>query len=289
MPAGRSRGVAVNSSQRRAAIASAGSAHDRTELIPGGTDVSDLHDTLEELLRLQGVESDLLRVEAALVRVPLRLGEIERTLEGAERAVTAARARLQDGGKERRALEQEIETVKVQITRHQDQLMQVKTNDQYRAMTKEIANEKAKIDGFEEKILINLERQDDLGKAVKDREADLAREKERVSAEKVTLLAEQTQLEGEKKALGAARATICAGLPADALALFRRVVQMRGTAVSRVKGATCGECGVRARPQPLAEARLRERLVQCENCHRILYAEPLPPTAGPTAVVADDR
>jgi hypothetical protein len=245
--------------------------------------VADLRSTLVELGRLQEAESTLVTVDAALGRVPGRIAEIEASLAAAEKELAAARAALQDAGKERRSLEQDVEVVRIRITRHQDQLMEVKTNEQYRALNKEIATERSKIEEIEEKILLSLERSDELQRAIKQREGQLAREKERVAGEKATLLEERGKLEGERAELEAERARIAAAVPADALRLYRRIAGIRGgIAISRVEGESCGECRVRARPQPLAEARAFERLVQCESCQRILLVS-RPAGAAPSA------
>ena len=121
--------------------------------------MNDVKTTVIALARLQELESTLAAVDAESARVPGRIAKIERTLAQSEKALQTARTALQEGGKTRRILEQEIEVIKVRIARYQDQTLQVKTNDQYRALNKEISAERALIEGIEEKILINMKAQ----------------------------------------------------------------------------------------------------------------------------------
>ena len=78
------------------------------------------------------------------------------------------------------------------------------------------------------RIDLEMERADDLQKAVKESESALAREKQRVAAEKETLGGEQRRLEQERARLVGDRDRLAGSLPRDLLALFRRIAQTRG-------------------------------------------------------------
>jgi predicted nucleic acid-binding Zn-ribbon protein len=45
------------------------------------------------------------------------------------------------------------------------------------------------------------------------------------------------------------------------------------TAIAKIDGEFCGECNMKLRPQVINEARLKENVVICESCQRILYTE----------------
>ena len=81
-----------------------------------------------------------------LAEGPARVAAIERTLEGAEQALAKAKDELKAAGKKHRELESDIDGIKSKISRYQDQLLEVKTNEQYRALNKEIAAEQGEIE-----------------------------------------------------------------------------------------------------------------------------------------------
>lgn len=236
--------------------------------------MDDVRQTLEQLGRYQDLESTLATVAAALERIPPRLAAIEATIAGAEKELAAARAALQVAFKERRSLEKDIEVVRAKISKYEDQMTAVKTNEQYRALSKEIATEREVISGIEEKILWNLERGDDLDRGIKDKEANLAREKERIGVEKQDLDQDRRRLERDRDAAFGEYAEVGRTLPGAALNLYRRLADVRGgIGIARVVLDACGGCRVRCRPHSLQQARTFEKMVQCESCQRILLPD----------------
>ena len=66
--------------------------------------------------------------------------------------------------------------------------------------------------------------------------------------------------------------------------MFEAVARARKSpAVAEVRGGMCSVCHVRVRPQIDQDVRRRERIVQCENCQRILYHVPPAAAAGGTS------
>ena len=53
----------------------------------------------------------------------------------------------------------------------------------------------------------------------------------------------------------------------------RIVVKKNGIAFVPILGEVCGACHVKLRPQVLNEVALKEKVVICESCSRILYTE----------------
>jgi len=55
-------------------------------------------------------------------------------------------------------------------------------------------------------------------------------------------------------------------------ALYEQIVRnKRGVALVQVQGETCPACQMQLRPQMLNELKLKEKIVICENCSRLLY------------------
>lgn len=236
--------------------------------------MAELKQTLVQLYRLQQLETDLAAVERELAAGPARVAAIERTLEGAEKALAKARDDLKQAGKQHRDLESEVESIKEKISRYQTQLLEVKTNEQYRALNNEIAAERGEIDKREDQILELMERSDELSKHVDTEQARLAKEHERVDSEKQELAAANRRLAKERADIVAERDALVAAIDPGGLKLFRRVAEQRGTGLTLVNGETCAACRVRCRPQMVEEARTWQSLVQCEQCSRILYVPP---------------
>jgi predicted nucleic acid-binding Zn-ribbon protein len=148
---------------------------------------------LADRAALQEEEAALAAVGRELGRVPEQIASIEKSLQGAEQALARARDAVSEASKERRGLEQEIEAIKTVISKYQGQLLEVKTNEQYRALNQEITTQRRKIEAVEERILINMERVEELQKTIRVKEAELAEEKKRVASEKTELERERAR------------------------------------------------------------------------------------------------
>ena len=240
----------------------------------------DVRETLQLLVRLQDLERSIAAVNADFAKAPARIAEIDATLEDAKGGLAKTRAKTLDIAKKRRDLESEVATTRTRISRHQDQMMAVKNNEEYRALSKEIAGENAKISQSEDGILDLMEQAEELAKSVKERELALAAEERRVAVEKSDLEAKGRALASERAGYDKERDVTAGALSAEALAQYRRIANLRaGIALSRLNGETCTECRVRVRPQAAMEARLFQRVVCCDVCSRILHPpsfEPIP-------------
>jgi len=108
---------------------------------------------LKTAIDLQQVDSRIAELTSEISAIPSRIQVIEAQLSSSLRAHEDRKTRLAANQKERRDLEDDVKIVQERIAKHKDQLYQVKTNDQYRAMQKEIGGEEEKIRKTEDRIL----------------------------------------------------------------------------------------------------------------------------------------
>jgi len=159
--------------------------------------------------------------------------------------------------------------------------MEVKTNKEYHAMQTEIGAAEQLVRSQEDRLLDRMEEAETLAaelksaeNALKTGQADIAKERARLDAERGASEAELNKISGE-------RATLAASISAPALALFEHVAKHRkGLAMSEARDGHCTQCHVRLRPQVYNDLRRNERLIQCESCSRILYYIAPPPSAA---------
>jgi len=234
---------------------------------------------VQTLVELQ----DMLRaIEEASRRereVPALLQALDRRLEEAARGLNAAREELAHAQKERRRLEMEVASVEALISRHQDQLLAVKSNEAYRTLQHEIDQERAKVRGLEDQILELMERADVLSQRIHTLEGEHGQERVRVEEEKRRVDENAAAATRERERLSELRAGLEKRVPADTLDSFNRIARARGgVAIVRAQNELCGGCNVRLRPQIFQELRRGETLFVCDSCKRFLYCveEPRP-------------
>jgi predicted nucleic acid-binding Zn-ribbon protein len=235
---------------------------------------------LERLVRLQGAESDLRRVEAELLEVPQKRAEMEAALAGERGRLDQGREAQAQSQKARRQHEADLQDLEAKRSRYKGQLMEVKTNKEYTAMLHEIEGVEREIRGREDQILAEMEKSEGLAAEVKVEEEAFkvaegrSRESGRAFDERARVL------EAERTRLAAERDAVAATVPADVLELFQRVAKLRGVAVAEARDGMCQVCHVKLRLQMYAEIKRNEEIQQCPACNRILYYATPPAAAG---------
>jgi len=248
-----------------------------------------LHPDLKAVIELQQIDQRIAELTAQIDALPSQIQTLETQLNEFIHAHEERKQRLAKNQKERRDLEFGIQGIQACISKHKDQLYEVKTNEQYRAMLKEIEGEEAKIRKIEDQILEEMIEAEQLEKHIHDAAARLDGEKARVAGEVMQLQALRQADEEERERLEKQRQSDAAGLSAGVLDLYERMRARRGQAVAEVREDFCTACNVRLRPQLFNEVRGNQALLTCENCSRILYYVEPPPTESAEAQGADAR
>ena len=150
-----------------------------------------------------------------------------------------------------------------------------KSNDDYRALAKEIANAESLVLRAEDAVLAAMEEEEGAAAAAKECAAALEKEKSHADGE----LAEIARALAPKRALLEAglaeRAAAAKAIPPDALARYERVARKYpAEAIASVepKTGTCGGCHMKLTPSDLVEARKLDTLSACGYCGRLLHA-----------------
>ena len=237
-----------------------------------------MHPDLKAVIELQQVDLRIGELTTQIDALPTQIQALQAQLNDFIHAHEERKKRLAANQKERKDLEGEIKVIQEKIAKHKDQLYQVKTNEQYRAMLKEIAGEEANIRKIEDQLLEKMIEAEDIQKHIQDAASRLEGEKARVVGEVERLQSERQADVEERDRLEARRQELQAALDESVRKLYERMRVIRqGMAVAEVRDGLCTACNVRLRPQVYNEARTNEALLTCDNCDRILYYVEPPP------------
>lgn len=233
---------------------------------------------LRNVLRLQDVDVQIAGLKDEIARLPKQIAEIERQLEGHIRQLEKDKAALAQNQKSRKQFDLDIQTHQQKISKLRDQMLQAKTNEQYRAFQNEIAYAEGEIRKCEDRILDLMSEAEALETNVKKAEAALTEEKKSVEAEKARA---KQRTEVDRKALAEAtaqRAQLAESLPRNTYALYDRLrlKSRNGIAITEVKNGVCLACRMALRPQVVMELRKGDSIQQCENCRTLIYVEEPP-------------
>jgi predicted nucleic acid-binding Zn-ribbon protein len=231
-----------------------------------------VHPDLKAVIEVQQLDQQVAELTVLIDSLPKQIQTLQSQLDDFIHAHEERKKRLAANLKERKDQEGDIKAIQEKITKHKDQLYQVKTNEQYRAMLKEIEGEERNIRAIEDQVLEKMIEAEEIQKRVQEAAARLEGEKARVAAEIKRLQDERQKDLDERERLQARRKEVAATLTAAVLALYERIRTYRtGAAVAEVRDGLCTACNVLLRPQNYNEIRSNEAVMTCENCSRIVY------------------
>jgi hypothetical protein len=148
----------------------------------------------------------------------------------------------------------------------------VKTNQEYRALLKEIEEIRSATSALEDRMLQDLEEMEAAEAAIRRLRTDYREEEARI-AEKVGELESQAEkLREEKARLKADSEALIPHIDAGILKKYRFAQQQAGgLAVVAARNSTCTGCNMNIPPQLFNELYRWDELRFCPHCHRILY------------------
>lgn len=224
------------------------------------------------LVKLQDLDRKIYALRATLAEKPreeARLKGAHGEREAALQAHLDELKRLQTGHKQR---ELELGTREQEVRKLQGQLVQVKTNREYTALQKEIDGRTADNSIVETELIRLLETIDQTKVRVEQMKAEVAVAAAHLADTLRRLAAERQAAEADLDAQRGRRAGLTSLVDRALLARYERILENRqGEALVAVAQGACGGCHLNLPPQTVAEVKLRQQVVACESCGRLLY------------------
>jgi predicted nucleic acid-binding Zn-ribbon protein len=226
---------------------------------------------MEMLLKLQGVDYDLGELERSKDYLPEMIRNLEGEVTDTKTALEAAENELKEQTLHHKDLDMDLTTFNQELAKFQKQMLAIKTNKEYDALTNEIASRKIKISDTEEEILKTLARMDDLKEKIEEYKQKLEDVEKVNSTQLVHLKEELESIEDKIKVKKGERKNVTVRIEKRLLATYERVKKGRGDqVVVSIKKRACGACYKGIPPQVIQEIRQGDKIYTCDNCGRIL-------------------
>ena len=239
-----------------------------------------MNSNLQNLIALQQVDAQIAAIKAEIAALPRHVQQIEAKLAGSRARVETAQAAMKADETTRRKHESDIQDQQQKISKYRDQSLNVKTNQEYKALMEEIKFAEEKIAASEDKILEIMIATDARKASLKEAEAALKADAAENEQEKEAARLRTAEDEKQLAELTEQRKKLRAGVSDDVLRHYDRVLKLRGSALAAVHDdQLCSVCRVMLRPQVFQEVLTNEQFITCDSCNRILYFVPPPPKA----------
>jgi predicted nucleic acid-binding Zn-ribbon protein len=227
-------------------------------------------------LRLQALDRRIATLEGEIAALPKHIAEIEKQLEAHTRQLERDRAALAANARDRKKLEGDIQVHEQKISKLRDQMLQAKTNEQYRAFQNEIAYAEGEIRKAEDRILDLMEQSELLDKNVKASEVDLKKQQRYVEGEKKIARERTAASQKELAEKTAERKSISAQMDPKFYVDYERIrKKTKNTPIAEAVDGRCDACRISLRPQFFQDLRKGDKIMFCESCGRILVYNPV--------------
>ena len=227
---------------------------------------------LKHLIRLQTIDLEIQQLRATIEKFPRISKALDDKLRDAQTNLTAAQEKSKNSLANRKKFEGEVATLEGKISKYREQMLSVKTNEEYKALQKEIEHTQAAISKVEDSILALMLDAESVQQEIRNAEARLKEDQQRVSQERKELEAGHQKEVSAIESYDKERKELEKQISGDLLPRYERVRKFRGgIGISAARDYVCEVCQVRIRPQVFQEIRKNDQIIACDACQRILY------------------
>jgi len=231
-----------------------------------------LKDQLKLLINLQEFDIHILKKQSIINEIPLNISGVETRLKKILTNLDKIKQGIESLEKKKRDKERTLDDINEKITKLKTRTTEIKTNKEYQAHLKEIESVEKECYAVEDEILLIMEETETSLKELKLREETIRSEKSKVDEFKKRLEGEVLEAEKELLALNEARSEIVRSIDEELYNLYMNLIKSgKGLAVVEAKEAICLGCNMNFPPQLFVELKKNEEIIQCPQCHRIIY------------------
>ncbi len=237
--------------------------------------------TLEALLELQDVELQIVDIRRQVAQKERLVERQSARLKTVQEKLTAERDGLRRAQMDVDALDVDLKGRSAQVSRLREHLNSIKTNREYAAVLAQLNSQKADATQLENRALQMMEGVEVRRKTVTEREAEEHTESARLADLQSHAQRTSQTFSDKLDALQRRRDAAAERLGRETVALFDRLSERyEGEALARIERThprrdefTCGGCHMNLSAELANALMVRDEMLTCKNCGRILYIE----------------
>ena len=234
-----------------------------------------MYDIIEKLLILQDRDRKIMRVQEQLTRIEPEREGFSAQASAASSTLESAKQRSKQIESDRKQRELDVDGKKQQIGKYSLQQFQTKKNDEYRALANEIETCRAEITKLEDAQLELMEQAEAVQREIVAATRQANDTKKLADGKLQDLAALEKSLTSELAGLENDRNQLKSAVDESTLKRYERLLKLKGgNVVVGIQHGVCGGCHMRLPPQMVVTCQAEKELVACPNCGRILYFTP---------------
>lgn len=227
---------------------------------------------LDSLLSLQEVDLHIRNLRKRLAMIPRERNELKAQRNQETEQLDNTKSAIQETELKLKGYEALMKKHYDAIVKLQQKSTQVRRNDEYQALLKEIDFNKAKISDLETDTIVQMDKLSTMKRSFEVKKSECSAQLQNIDSEIESL----TELEGEVremiKGMIEIREERVTKVGEPALGIYERILKKGvGTpAVKIINGGICGNCRLKLTPNTIGTAKA-ENLSNCDHCSHIVY------------------
>lgn len=228
---------------------------------------------LVKLIELSKIDAEIDALAEAREELPSQIDQLQNQANELEASLNEKKQELGLWEKDKRGKEQELAEKKDWIVKREGILKEIKTNKEYHAALKEIAQAKKTIADTESALLQLMGRTEERTKELAVLEKEVIDKKPPIEAQIQEKKGQIAVLERQVGDKTAERDRKEKELEETILKKYKAIKARLSPAVAPAGRGVCLECNMNIPPQLYLELQKFQQIISCPRCHRILYLE----------------
>ena len=232
-----------------------------------------IHPQIEKLLIVQSKDIALQKLQQEIERIPKERVKIEGLIAEEKASIETAKSDLNAKEVERNDLDSQIKLKESDIAKFKTQQLEVKKNEEYRALTHQIEQAQKDISDLEEKEIEIMYSIDEAKVAFEQAKAEIDERIDQQSKQLSELESRLKQLESDVQVAETNYLESREPVNQDTLEVYDRTKTQvkRPPYISAIEVQNCSGCHLRVSNEVQGLVLSGEEIVTCDQCPRIVY------------------
>lgn len=223
---------------------------------------------------LRKIDEKVLRLKRELDKIPAEIQRIDTAIKGKHDVYNKVKSEVDLYEKKLRSTEQDLREKDDFLKKAESKMMEVKTNDEYKAAMKENDTHKEAKKGLEDQILVLMNGLEGEKNRLKTAETEFKEYEDKLTKDKKEIEDERVKLVKLFEEQTAKRDASAKKLPNDLHQLYDKTSRrLNGSAIEIVDNCMCMGCNMKIRAQLYNEVLGMKAFHKCPNCNRILISQ----------------
>ncbi|MCD6459859.1 hypothetical protein J7L67_04240, partial [bacterium] len=206
-----------------------------------------------KLLAVQDIDLKIIELKKLQKSLPETLELLKKDVEQKKIGLENAKQSLQDTKSAQKSIEMDISSNKQTVVKYQNQLLQIKSNVQYKALLSEIKSIDKKSSQLEDKLLDKMMQADKNQQLISDAQDDLKKSEQRLTNEENNIKNKIVEVNQETTRLNEQRKQIASDINKRALKIYEKIIKKKQPAIVTIHEKICEGCFMKLTPNDANE------------------------------------